>query len=71
MHAHHHDGHGEAHAHSHGHAASDFGRAFAIGIALNLTFVVVEIAYGIYGHSVALISDAGHNLGDVLGLAVA
>jgi cobalt-zinc-cadmium efflux system protein len=69
MHAHH---HGDANHHGHSHAAAgDFGRAFAIGIALNLTFVVIEAAYGIYGHSVALISDAGHNLGDVLGLAVA
>src|SRR5947209_20482072 len=72
MHAHPHPhGHGDHHGHSHGPAAADFGRAFAIGIALNLAFVVLEAAYGIYGHSVALLSDAGHNLGDVLGLAVA
>jgi cobalt-zinc-cadmium efflux system protein len=72
MHAHPHaHGHGDHHGHSHGSAAADFGRAFGIGIALNLAFVVLEAAYGIYGHSVALISDAGHNLGDVLGLAVA
>src|SRR5436309_6443958 len=69
MHAHH---HGVANHHGHSHAAAgDFGRAFPIGIALNLTFVVIEVGYGMYGHSVALISDAGHNLGDVLGLAVA
>jgi cobalt-zinc-cadmium efflux system protein len=71
MHAHHHDGHGADHGSSHDHAPADFSRAFAIGIALNLTFVVVEAISGIYGHSVALLSDAGHNLGDVLGLAVA
>ncbi len=73
MHAHHHHAPDNAHGHSHSHAheAGDFGRAFAIGIGLNLTFVAIEVIYGIYGHSVALLSDAGHNLGDVLGLAVA
>src|SRR5947209_9689718 len=70
MHAHHH-GHANHDGHSHAAAAGDFGRAFAIGIALNLASVATEAAYGIYGLSVALISDAGHNLGDVLGLAVA
>ncbi|MBV8850991.1 MAG: cation transporter [Methylobacteriaceae bacterium] len=69
MHAHNH-AQGD-HGHAHSHAPADFGRAFAIGIALNLTFVVVEAIYGMYGHSVALLSDAGHNLGDVLGLVVA
>ncbi|MEA2760699.1 MAG: cobalt-zinc-cadmium efflux system protein [Methylobacteriaceae bacterium] len=71
MHAHHHHGPGETHGHSHAPPPADFSRAFAIGIALNLTFVVIEAACGIYGHSIALLSDAGHNLGDVLGLAVA
>jgi cobalt-zinc-cadmium efflux system protein len=71
MQAHHHHPHGDQHAHSHAHAPADFGRAFAIGIGLNLAFVAIEVIYGIYGHSVALLSDAGHNLGDVLGLGVA
>jgi cobalt-zinc-cadmium efflux system protein len=77
MHAHHHhaagdpQGQSHSHVHAHGHEAGDFGRAFAIGIGLNLAFVAIEVVYGIYGHSVALLSDAGHNLGDVLGLAVA
>jgi cobalt-zinc-cadmium efflux system protein len=71
MHAHHHHPHGDQHLHSHAHAPADFGRAFAIGIGLNLAFVAIEVIYGIYGHSVALLSDAGHNLGDVLGLGVA
>jgi cobalt-zinc-cadmium efflux system protein len=58
--------------HAHGHSAhSDFGRAFAIGIALNLGFVVVETVYGFLAGSMALIADAGHNLSDVLGLVVA
>jgi cobalt-zinc-cadmium efflux system protein len=64
MHAHHHHPHGDQHAHSHAHAPAGFGRAFAIGIGLNLAFVAIEVIYGIYGHSVALLSDAGHNLGD-------
>ncbi len=45
--------------------------ALAVGIALNATFVVVGVVYGVLSHSVALIADAGHNLGDVLGLAAA
>ena len=76
--AHHHP-HGDddhQHSHSHGghghsHAPKDFGRAFAIGIALNVGFVVVEAAYGFMANSMALLADAGHNLSDVLGLVVA
>jgi cobalt-zinc-cadmium efflux system protein len=47
------------------------GRAFVIGITLNLGFVVVEAIYGFLADSMALLSDAGHNLSDVLGLAIA
>ena len=42
-----------------------------IAIALNLCFVVIEASFGFLSNSVALIADAGHNLGDVLGLACA
>ena len=69
--------HGHAHDHDHGHgsghvhAPANFGRAFAIGIALNTGFVLVEVVYGVIANSVALLADAGHNLGDVLGLTVA
>lgn len=65
-------GHDHAHSHHghHGHALS-FGRAFAIGIALNLGFVVVETVFGFTANSMALLADAGHNLSDVLGLVVA
>lgn len=59
------------HDHHHAHGPADFGAAFAAGIALNFGFVVIEAVYGVLGHSVALLADAGHNLGDVLGLAVA
>ena len=67
---------GAAHGHSHaGHAhaltAASFTRAFAIGIGLNVTFVLAEVVYGLSAHSLALISDAGHNLSDVLGLLLA
>ncbi len=65
--AHHHHGHGHHHDHPH----ADFGRAFAIGITLNLIFVAVEVVYGLKANSTALLSDAGHNLSDVLGLAIA
>src|SRR3954451_2665030 len=53
------------------HAPTKFGSAFAIGIALNIAFVIVEAIFGISSNSTALIADAGHNLSDVLGLAVA
>ena len=55
--------------HSHDH--HDFSRAFAIGIILNLGFVVVEAVFGFRANSMALIADAGHNMSDVLGLVVA
>jgi cobalt-zinc-cadmium efflux system protein len=62
--------HGHA-GHGHSHAPASFGRAFAIGTALNLGFVVVEAIYGIAAGSMALLADAGHNLSDVLGLLIA
>lgn len=69
---HHHHGPGAAHgAGGHSHAPQDFGRAFAIGITLNLVFVVAEAAFGYFSNSMALIADAGHNLSDVAGLVVA
>jgi cobalt-zinc-cadmium efflux system protein len=58
-----HDHHGHEHVREHG-------RAFAIGIGLNLAFVTVEVIFGILSHSVALLADAGHNFGDVLGLGL-
>lgn len=66
--SHSHSGHSHA---GHSHAPADFGRAFAIGTALNLAFVVVEGAAGIITGSMALLADAGHNLSDVLGLLIA
>jgi cobalt-zinc-cadmium efflux system protein len=77
---HHHDDHDHAHhGHDHGaqghaghsHAPANFGRAFAIGIALNAAFVLIEAGYGFVSNSTALLADAGHNLSDVLGLLVA
>ncbi len=74
-HAHHqrhdHAGHGHAHGHGHHHAPASFDRAFAIGIALNIAYVLAEGGAGWWTGSVALLADAGHNLSDVLGLAVA
>lgn len=65
---HHHGGHDHG---GHHHAPADFGRAFAIGVALNTAFVVVEAAYGFLSGSMALVADAGHNLSDVLSLLLA
>lgn len=64
------DGHGHG-SHPHSQAPKSFGRAFAVGMVLNTTFVIVEGTYGFIGNSTALLADAAHNLSDVLGLLVA
>lgn len=56
--------------HTH-HVTEDYTNAFAIGIALNLGFVIIEALYAVSANSMALFADAGHNLTDVLGLLVA
>ena len=61
---------GNSHA-GHVHAPANFGRAFLIGIILNVGFVVAEVVYGVLGGSVALIADGAHNLTDVAGLGAA
>lgn len=66
-HSHHH-AHGH-HGHDHGHHAV-VGKAFAWGIALNIAYVLAQSAAGIWYHSMALLSDAGHNLSDVFSLAL-
>jgi cobalt-zinc-cadmium efflux system protein len=69
-HAHHH----HRHAHggpSSGVAGGSHSAAFILGALLNAAFIAVEVAYGILSNSVSLLADAGHNLGDVLGLFVA
>lgn len=63
--------HQHAHSHAHSHAPAQFGRAFAIGIALNSAFVAIEAFYGWQVDSLALLADAGHNLSDVFGLVLA
>ncbi|HST35921.1 MAG TPA: cation diffusion facilitator family transporter [Allosphingosinicella sp.] len=70
-HAHGHQHHGPGGHHHHHPHPSDYGWAFAAAIALNLAFVGVETVYGFWANSMALLADAGHNLSDVLGLAVA
>lgn len=76
---HDHNGHGpepitgrsHSHEHPHGHGPKDFGAAFALGAGLNLGFVGLEFVVGWFSNSIALMADAGHNLGDVLGLLMA
>ena len=77
--AHSHDSAPRAHEHAHGHdhehhhhgVQGDYGRTFAVAIALNTGFVAVEFFYGWLANSTALMADAGHNLSDVLGLLLA
>lgn len=57
--------------HDHSHPKDNFNNAFIIGTLLNTLFVVIEASFGFFTHSLALLADAGHNLGDVLGLLLA
>lgn len=66
MHAHSH-----GHGHGHGHGAPSSTRAFALVTLINLAYAIVEAGYGLWTGSLALLSDAVHNLGDVLGLGLA
>ena len=59
------------HDHGHSHAPPANNLAFAVGISLNVAFVVVEVIYGLAANSLALLSDATHNLSDVFGLLIA
>lgn len=62
------------HSHSHGHhhhESTNYNKAFAFGILLNVAFVAIELFYGFLANSSALIADAGHNASDVLGLVFA
>jgi len=63
--------HRHSHGHAHGAAAQEVNIRMGIAVALNLLFVVIEGCFGFLSNSVALIADAGHNLGDVLGLVCA
>ena len=63
--------HNHDHHHDHSPKLTNVNRAFIIGIVLNSLFVVIEVIVGFYSNSLALISDAGHNLGDVAGLLLA
>lgn len=63
--------HEHSHQHSHTINAESLNKAFIIGIVLNLAFVVIEFAAGFWFDSLALLSDAGHNLSDVVSLVLA
>lgn len=80
-HGHDHAGHGHSHGHDHGHSHGIGGHhhgpvntgdwRYAVGLIVNLAFVVCEFGAGLWADSSALMADAGHNLSDVLGLAMA
>jgi cobalt-zinc-cadmium efflux system protein len=69
-HDHGHNHHGHSHGHHHAMPTSH-GKAFALAIGINSLFVAIEFIYGFIANSTALMADAGHNLSDVLGLALA
>jgi cobalt-zinc-cadmium efflux system protein len=66
----HHHNHGHSH-HDHHHAPKSFNLAFALAVGLNFGFTIIEAIYAILANSMGLLADAGHNLGDVLGLLFA
>lgn len=70
---HHHRSHGHHHHdhHDHQHPVTGSGRAFAVAVGLNISFVIIEVAAGLWSGSMALLADAGHNLSDVLALLLA
>lgn len=57
--------------HNHTHDKFNYNKAFAFGVILNISYIVIEFFYGLKINSMALIADAGHNLSDVLGLILA
>jgi cobalt-zinc-cadmium efflux system protein len=59
------------HKHNHEGATANLSRAFALGVALNVAFVVVEAIYGVVANSTALLANAAHNASNVLGLGLA
>ncbi|WP_321518264.1 cation diffusion facilitator family transporter [uncultured Bacteroides sp.] len=59
------------HEHQHNHTVESLNKAFITGIILNLSFVLIEFSAGFYFNSLGLLSDAGHNLGDVASLFLA
>ena len=65
--------HADNHGHDHGHdrGESRYRRAFVVGLVLNIAFVIAELTAGLMAGSLALVADAGHNLSDVLSLALA
>jgi cobalt-zinc-cadmium efflux system protein len=79
MSASHDHGHSHGHSHSHGHhhhhdhtpKLDHLNTAFIVGIILNSAFVILEVIAGLWSHSLSLLTDAGHNLSDVAGLALA
>jgi cobalt-zinc-cadmium efflux system protein len=67
--SHQHSGHPQAHSHSHSHVPPNVsGRTLGAAVALTLVFVAVEAVCGWFAHSLALLSDAGHNLADAAAL---
>jgi len=76
-HDHHDHSRDHEHSHDHGHAGHHHGPVdtgdwrYALGLIVNLAFVAIEFGAGVFSQSTALMADAGHNLSDVLGLAMA
>lgn len=60
----------EHHHHHHTVVAGDLSRVFIIGIAINILYIIAEAGVGLWQGSMGLLADAGHNLGDIVSLAL-
>ena len=60
----------DEHHHHHAKPLTSINTAFIVGISLNFLFVIIEVIAGLSIHSLSLLSDAGHNLADVVALAL-
>ena len=58
-------------SHEHRHTTASYNKAFAFGVALNIVYILIEVAFGLRVNSLALLADAGHNVSDVVGLLLA
>ena len=63
--------HAHGHSHSHSHAGADLSQRMGAAFLLNFGFAIIELVGGFYTNSMAVTSDALHDFGDALALAMA
>ncbi len=56
------------HSHAHSHAIKGTARVLRVALALTAVYIVLLVVMGVRAHSLALLSEAGHNVSDFLAL---